>query len=99
MLPAVVLVGDQVALVVNAGAKLSEVGRAVLVPAMLIPAHELHPDRPAGCLGEDRSGLLGIAVATSPESARSFVVLHPNLLGLHAQHVGQELASTVDVLG
>ena len=50
MLPAVILVGDQVALVVNAGANLSEVGGAVLVPAMFIPAHDLDPDRLADCL-------------------------------------------------
>src|SRR3954465_4137763 len=99
MLPAVVLVREQVALVVNTGANLREVGRAVLVPAMLVPAHELHPDRPTGCLRQERGSLLGIAIAASPESAGSFVILNPNLLGLHAEHVGQELASTVDILG
>ena len=72
--------------------------RAVVVPAVLVPAHVLHAHRPADRLRHDRGGLRGVLVAASPEGAGAFVVLHPHLLGRHAEHARQHVARVVDVL-
>src|SRR5207253_1778024 len=76
VLPAVVLVGHELAIRVDAGADLGKMGGAVLIPAVLVPAHELHAHRLADRLRQDRGGLGGILVATAPERARALVIFH-----------------------
>src|SRR5262249_57574282 len=79
VLPAVVLVGDDPALGVDAGAHLGEMGRSVIVPAVLVGAHELHAHRTLDRLRQDRRRLCRILVAAVAEGAGALVVLYAHL--------------------
>ena len=79
VLPAVVFVGHELAVGVDAGAHVGEVRRAVVVPAVLVGAHELHAHRLADRLRHDGRGLRRVLVAAAAEGARAFDILHAHL--------------------
>ena len=63
MLPAIIFIGDDIALLIDARTHFGEMGRAVVVPAMLIPAHVLHAHGLARRRRHDGGGLGGVLVA------------------------------------
>ena len=74
------------AVVVDRGAHVGEMGWAVIVPAVLVPAHELHAHGSPDLLRHDRRRLGGILVAAVPERAGSLVILHSNLAHRQTEH-------------
>src|ERR1700731_1568898 len=79
MLPSLILVGDEFPRSVGPCAHVGEVGRAVIVPAKLIPAHELYAYGFADRLRHHRRGLRGIVIAAATERARALIELDPGL--------------------
>ena len=73
--------------------------RAVVVPSVLVPSHELQADGPPGDLRHDRRRLRGIVLTAVAVDARAFLVPHLNLFGRQAEHAGQARASAVNILG
>src|SRR5450631_1656743 len=67
VLPTMVLVADNLAVCIRGGANLGEVRWTVMVPAEFVAASKLHPDRLSCGLGQDRSRLGRIVVATMPK--------------------------------
>ena len=86
VLPAVILVGDELAVGIDAGAHVGEMRGTVIVPAVLVPAHELHAHRLADRLRHDRRGLRGILVAAAAEGAGALVVLDADLVDRQSEH-------------
>jgi hypothetical protein len=74
-------------------------GGAVVVPAVLVGAHELHAHRLADGLRHHRGGLRGVLVATASEGAGALVILDADLVDREPEHLGQHGARVVDVLG
>ena len=99
VLPAVVFIGHDLAVGIDGGAHVGEMGRAVVVPAVLVGAHELHAHRFADRLRHHGCGLGGVVVAASAIGARAFDVLHAHLVDRHAQHLRQHVAGVEDILG
>jgi len=93
-----ILVGDEPACRIDAGTHVSEMGRAVVVPAELVPAHELHAHRLADGLRHHRRRLRGIVVAAAAEGAGTLAILHPHLLDRQGQHRREHGARVVDIL-
>lgn len=99
VLPSVIFVGDELAGGVDAGAHLGDVRRAKIVPAVLVPSHELHAHGPPHRLRQDGGSLPGVLVAAAAERARAFVILHAHFLDRQAENLGQHIARVVHVLG
>ena len=97
-MPAVVLIRDDLAIGVGGGANLADVRGAVIVPAVLVPAHELQPDGFAGQLRQNRGCLRYVVIATVAIRARSFVILHANFWRGNSEHAGESVARGVHIL-
>src|SRR5438552_1729163 len=70
----------------------------IVIPTVLVPAHELQANRFAGCLRENRGCLRHVVVAAMAVSARSFAVLHSNFLGDHSKQARHAGARPVHIL-
>src|SRR6516164_11507432 len=81
VVPAVILEADDVALGIDAGSHVGEMGRTVVVPAKLVPPHELHAHRPLHHLRHDGRRERAVIMAGAAEHARAFVVLDPYMIG------------------
>src|SRR5580704_249969 len=79
VLPAVILVGHDLTVMVDRGAHVGEMGWAVIVPAVLVPAHELHAHGSPDLLRHDRRRLGGILVAAVPEDPGTLVIPYPHV--------------------
>src|SRR6202022_535794 len=99
MLPPVILVGDELPRSIDPSPHVGEVGGAVIVPAKLIPAHELYAYGFADRLRHHRGGLRGIVIAAATECARALIVLDPDLLDRQPKHDGEHGTRIVNVLG
>ena len=75
-----ILVADDLAVAIDAGSHFSQVRGPVIVPAVLVGAHELDADWSGHDLGHDRRRLRGILEATLAECAGTFVVANRYLL-------------------
>src|SRR5580658_5315973 len=98
VVPALILIGDNFSGGVGSGANFTDVGRTVVVPTVLVPAHELQTHGLSGELRQNRGGLGDIVVATVAVGARAFVILHANFLRRQAENSGDSVAGGVDVL-
>ena len=98
MLPAVVLVRHDLAGGIRGGPNFAHMRGTVIVPTVLIPAHELQAHGFAGALREDRGAQRDIVVTAVAVSAGAFVVLDAHLVRGHAEHGGQLAARAVHVL-
>src|SRR5262249_4651525 len=98
VLPAVILVSDDLAGGIHASAHISEMSWAILIPAMLVPAHELDAHRAPDGLREERGGLRGILVAAAAERAGALVILHADFLDRETEHLGELRARGINVL-
>src|SRR6516225_7971540 len=98
MLPALILVGDQLASVIRGSANLPDVRRPEIVPSMLVPTHELQAHRLAGELRKNGRGLRDIVVATVAIGPRAFVILDANLIRGEAENAAQGGTRSVHIL-
>ena len=86
MLPAVVLIGHDLSGGIGGGADLADMRGAIVVPAVLIPAHELQADGLAGSLRKNRGGQRHIVITAVAVGARTFVVLDAHFFGGNSEH-------------
>ena len=98
MLPAVVLVRDDPPIRIGGGAHFSHVRRAVVIPPVFVPAHELHANGFANRLRQNRGCLRHVIVTTVPVCSRSFVVLHANFLRGYSEQASHAVARSVHIL-
>src|SRR6202034_2206013 len=99
VVPAVVLIGDDSSGGVRSGPNFADVSGTVVVPAVLVPAHELQTHGLSGELRQNRGGLRDIVIATVAVGARAFIILHANFLRRQAEDSGDGVASGVNILG
>ena len=85
MLPAVVLVRDQVSVAAGCCPHLPQMGRSIGVPTLLVPTHELHPHRCGSQLREQGGGLGHVVIAAVTVGAGAVAVLHAHLFNGQAQ--------------
>ena len=84
---------------IRRGANFADMRGTVIVPAVLVPAHELQADGFAGELRENRGGLRDIVVAAVAVGAGTFVILHANLLGWQTENGSNGIPRGVNILG
>ena len=99
VLPAMIFIGQHVSAGIDRGAHLGQMRGPVIVPAMFVPAHELHANRLAHRLRQNRGGLRGIVVTAAAERPRAFVILHADFFDRQPDHRRELGARTVNVLG
>ena len=80
-----VVVGDDVPGRVDPGPDVGRLGRAELIPAVLVPAHELNPDRLADHLRHERRGDADVVVGAVAVGARAGEDLDANRGRRHAK--------------
>src|ERR1700722_15540736 len=73
VLPAVIFIGDKLAVGIGGGADLAYMGGTVVIPTVLIPPHELEAHWFTRGLGEDGGSLRDIVVAAMAISARTLL--------------------------
>src|ERR1700694_4511499 len=98
MTPSLIIEGHDLALGVDSAANVSQMRRAVVVPAELVLTAELKANRLAELLRHDSRRLLHVPVATAPEGVRTRVVLHPDLFEGQTEDLGQTDACLIDPL-
>ena len=98
VLPAVIFVGDDLSVRIRGDACLANVRRAIGVPAMFVPAHELQAHRRAGQLRQQRCRLCSVVVAAVAVGSRPFRVLHAQRFRRHAQQCADAAPGGVDIL-
>ena len=99
VLPAMVLIGDELAARINASTHLGKMCGAVIVPTELVPAHEMDAHRLAHGLRHNCCRLRSIFVAAASEGAGAFMVAYAHILHRQSQDLGEHRARVVDVLG
>src|ERR1035441_464896 len=98
MLPAVVLVRDDLAGGIGGGTHLADMRGAIVIPTVLIPPHELQADWLSRTLRKYCRCLRHIVVAAVAVSARSFVILDAHFVRRDSEHDGQLAARPVHIL-
>ena len=92
MLPAVVFIGRDYAILVDARAHLCQVRGAIVVPAQFVPAHVLHANWLARRRGHDGGGLCRVLVARTSERPRSLEILQADFRHGTAEYLGDLLS-------
>ena len=98
VLPAIVLIAGNHALLIGTQLHLPDVRRTVSVPTLLIGSRELHAHRLACQVRNHRSGLGHIVIAAVAIGASAFSKLHADLFGLKADQGCNATAGILDVL-
>ncbi len=98
MLPAVIFVSDDFSIRACGRANFAHVRWPVVIPAMLVPAHELDAHRLCSQLREQRGGLGHVVVTTVPVGARTLVILHADFVHRQSQDARQRAARAIDIL-
>ena len=98
VLPAVVLVRDDLSVSVHSDVHIRKVRRPVVVPPVLVGPAELHPHGLADLLRHHRRRLRRIVIAAAAERAGAFVVLHADVCRRDAEHLRDLVSRAVDAL-
>src|SRR5258708_36506046 len=94
-MPALIFEGHDIARSVYTAEHVGEMGRAVIVPAEFVPAHELDPHGPANRLRHHCSSNRAIVMAGTTKHAGAFIVLDLHLIGGEPKRLSQHVAHAV----
>src|SRR5260370_40803209 len=95
MMPGIIFEVHDIARSVYTAAHVGTMGRAVIVPAEFVPAHELDPHGPANRLRHHCSSNRAIVMAGTTKHAGAFIVLDLHLIGGEPKRLSQHVAHPV----